>query len=274
MKLDEARALGLGYAFDANPNPSQGTAGPIPDMGGGVFLCRSTDRIGYLPERQTWCPLVGNVGVWVGMWNDSPPTPESLQRDKMVSGEWLPLADGNPWLIPKAREYFEHEGELLMRHTLPLTYGVNDEGELVQNRVKASFQSLWDAATSYLDAQLEAEQSGQSNWTHASNVAIVAEAFKANYYVSTSELALLGVWDDEMRNAVRDIVVDMERIMEFSKKKQEAEAAIAPASSSHSSDGHGQPSTDNQTPTVQPSPTGAPSAGNSIISQVEGVLNG
>ena len=261
-----AREAGLGYAFDASPTAPTTTQGPngLP----GATLSRTHKRTGYYPDRQTWRPMLGNVDVWVGMWNDSPPTPEDLARDSLVDGKYLTLEDGHQWLIPKAREYVEHEGELLMRNNLPLSYGVNMQGELVPDKVKPRFQSFWDSATAYIAAQLEAETKGEATWTMADNVTLVEQAFQTNYRVATTELGLLGVWDTEMRNAVRDIAVDMERILAFAKKKQ-IEAELRAENSLPSSDGHGVSSEDSQQPTGQQLPTGTRSTGESIAQLVE-----
>lgn len=83
-----------------------------PDGQSGVCLAWRTPqqtRMGYRPDEQTWLPAVPDGDLpakryYVGLWNDSPPTPKDLQRPYAAPGRWLRLGDGNQWLIPESAE--------------------------------------------------------------------------------------------------------------------------------------------------------------------------
>ena len=60
------------------------------------------------PEaRQTWQPLIGADGVWIGHYTDQPPTPADLARPEQVAGHWTRLEDDQEWLIPAAHTFPE-----------------------------------------------------------------------------------------------------------------------------------------------------------------------
>lgn len=68
-----------------------------------------TRQIAYRPDQQTWTPAVAFDGMpagryWIGFWNDSPPTPEDLQRDYAYPGAKVRLGDERQWLLPRAYE--------------------------------------------------------------------------------------------------------------------------------------------------------------------------
>jgi len=255
VKLDEARELGLGYAFDSNPAPCQVSDGPIPGRGGGVVLCRSTSRIGYFAERQTWLPMVGNPDVWVGMWTDAPPTPEELARDPMIDGEMVQLEDGRQWLVPKARLWEEDDGGLVWSHNLPTSITVDpDTAELVRGDVRPRYRKLWEMALAYDEARRRAAAGGQTEWRF--NLAeLAALTLQANYRIYETELVLLDVFDEQMWNRCAEIVTDSERWFEFWKKKAAALTASVESDTTNGSSGPEECDQD----TGPPSPTSPPS---------------
>ena len=65
------------------------------------------EKCHYNAGEQTWIPAVANgpdgegMGrYWVGFWNDSPVTPEDLQRPYSKPGKTVELGDGNSWRFP------------------------------------------------------------------------------------------------------------------------------------------------------------------------------
>lgn len=69
------------------------------------------DRCHFNANEQTWIPSVANGPdgegkgrYWVGFWNDSPVTPEDLQRPYSKFGEMIELGDGNSWRLPVIAE--------------------------------------------------------------------------------------------------------------------------------------------------------------------------
>ncbi|MDE2100762.1 MAG: hypothetical protein KGL39_26185 [Patescibacteria group bacterium] len=78
---------------------------------GVVFAWRRPGQaqMGYQPAKQTWLPAVPRDGLaagryWLGIWNDSAPTPADIARPYPRPGRSIELADGNPWLLPIAKE--------------------------------------------------------------------------------------------------------------------------------------------------------------------------
>jgi hypothetical protein len=86
--------------------------GPAPEGRPGVLVAwrrPGSAMIGYHPDKQTWFPAVARDGLeagrfWVGLWNDSPVTPQDLARPYPQPGSRVQLGDGNEWLLPAAKE--------------------------------------------------------------------------------------------------------------------------------------------------------------------------
>ena len=69
-------------------------------------------RADYLPDEQTWIPAalrpplsalpppLGAGRYWVGVWNNSPPSPADLRRSTAMRGHDVTLGDGQQWTIP------------------------------------------------------------------------------------------------------------------------------------------------------------------------------
>lgn len=225
LALDEIRKLGLGYAFDGNPSQCRSSEGPTATREAGVVLSRSDRGLGYFPDKQTWRPRFHNDSVWVGVRNDEHPTPEQLERQPLIDGEWLRLEDGHQWLAPKARLVEIAESGIVWQHNLPTRFGVDESGELIVEGVKPRFQRLWDLAMQYEQAHLDCANRGEKVFHFAPATELVGLAMQANYHVDVTELALLGVLDAEMRSRVLSALVDMGRQEEFAKKKLLAQAA-------------------------------------------------
>lgn len=59
-------------------------------------------QIGYRPGEQTWHKSA--EGYWVGLWSNSPPTPDELKRPYQERGKVIALGDGNVWLVPAVEQ--------------------------------------------------------------------------------------------------------------------------------------------------------------------------
>lgn len=67
------------------------------------------ERFHFNADEQSWLPALPNGAdddtkgkgrYWVGLWNDSPVTPEDLKRSYQHHGPMVVLGDGNAWRIP------------------------------------------------------------------------------------------------------------------------------------------------------------------------------
>lgn len=95
----ELEKVGLGD-FVANAEAMRCDNGPD-GKDGAIFAwwnprCR---QIGYRPDDQTWHKSA--EGYWVGLWTDSPPTPDELRRPYQEPGAMVTLGDGQRWLVPQ-----------------------------------------------------------------------------------------------------------------------------------------------------------------------------
>lgn len=100
---EEFRRLGLGELHrQIDCIPSEGPDG----QPGRLFawLDPKNNQIAFRADSQTWLPASGFDGstaarYWVGVWNESPPTEEDLRRPDCRRGEYVPLGNGQRWLI-------------------------------------------------------------------------------------------------------------------------------------------------------------------------------
>lgn len=252
IALDECAEYGLGHAFNSTHPPKccKSSEGPRPDRSGGIILSSTTDRIGYYPNRQKWRAMHGNPDVWIGMETEHVPTPSDLAHEKQADGEWLTLADGNRWLIPRARQWEEHEQLVLPREVLPAPLDVNEFGHLVRGEIDKHYRELWTLANEYYEAERDAEgETFKFDMTR-----LVSVALQANYRASVSEWILMGVLYPEVPQQVAAIITDSARLVEFLKKNLTSDRSQQADDSSRSSSG-AEPSTkDNAPDTDQPSP--------------------
>jgi hypothetical protein len=276
IKLERLRALGLGYAFDSQPPATQVSRGPdgrpgavLPGRGCPPHLAKF-----YAPEdakrRQRWIPfydgspaldsgpstLDSQLSAFVGMYDDARPTPADLVRAAPISGESVQADDGSQWLVPHARRFqmIEDDPELpiLWAANLPRRLTLTATG-WESGDVKPRYQRLWQLACAYLDAvqsamdaepaePIENQPAGSPRivrfeFQEADNLAVLALC--TNYHVAHAELELLQVFDDELRRAVIDVLLDNRTFDKLLKKKQ---ASGSTAAGSSSSCGPGPPS--------------------------------
>ena len=112
---------------------------------------RNSDRHGFYPALQTWLQIPPkdvrtDRRVFVGKWNDSPPTPSELQVHK---GSYVRLLDGNEWLIPVARAIIDRNGESEWINCLPGVLQIGSDGGWNYGTVETRYRRLWDIAVSW-----------------------------------------------------------------------------------------------------------------------------
>ncbi len=266
IKIADLQAAGLGYAFERRMSPRE-VLGGGPDGNPGVVVAdpESVPDIGYYADRQTWRKIPGSRN-WLGYLTHNRPTPADLQRDQVLDGHWITLADGNEWLVPIARgsveETFETPGgakdtRLAWCRNLPEATSIDDdEGHWIRDGVLARYRPLWDTATRWWDARSgakipDAEEGKPTRVTFdfdgTNDGALLA--LQANYRVSKIEAAALGLFDDQCVVEILDALIDWPTIEAWLKKKARS---IADSSSTDDGPPVDGPATDPQLPISGP----------------------
>jgi len=237
LTREELDEVGLTYAFDRNPTSNGCRAGP----GGksGMVLASGDTKVGYYPDQQTWKRIPGNkADAWVGIYADSPPGPDDLARDKQLDGHLVELSDGHKWLIPKARQWIEEDGELRWQHTLPQRLARNEQGHWVpcgpvdKYARLAEIVNLWGPSQelSYDDA-----------------ISCGLDILRANYTgLGFDEVELLSLFDTDCLRVILGALMDQPTWEDRLKKKQ-ADLALT-SDGANTSDGE----TDSTPDTDQP----------------------
>ena len=232
--LDALRSAGLGYAVEQQRTARSCDSGP--DGKPGIVVCHGGNqngRLGYYPERQQWRRVPGRE-LWCGYYTESRPTPETLARKSQITGEWLTLDDGHQWLIPKARRWVELDEELLWDYNLPRRMSLTDDGQWTPGDVKPQYERLWTMAQAYEQAVQDAFAAASDDTAEVRFVfqeinELAVGALQVNYRVSAVELDLLGIYDNEVRDAIIRVLLDTDTRDAWIKKKL---AAMAPSGES------------------------------------------
>ena len=220
IKLADVRALGLGYAFDAQLTPRQCLGGP--DNGSGVVIAAGDQRVGYHKHEQDW-RQIPHSSAWIGYYRDERPTPTDLARPELLDGLWITCDDGSQWLIPKARRWEEFDGECYPVCGLPQRLSLAADGQWQLGAVKSRYEQLWRWVCAYEQAFAEAVQSHHDGdvvrFTFDAINDMAIAALQANYRVSASELDLLGIYDLQIRERIVDALLDVATWRAWVKKK-------------------------------------------------------
>ena len=231
--LTDFERAGIGSAWPAERTKRETLQGPI-GQGQGVVVADSRlgeSRVGVFPDRQTWHKVPGST-AWCGYYSEDPPTPDDLLRADPLPGHRVTLADGRPWLVPVARGVAE-DG---WYHTLPRLSTLDESGDWTPGDVVPRYRELWETACKWWDAINEAQVEPTAEGARLTldfagihDAAVVALA--ANYRVGRTEAAVLGLFDDRCVRDVLDALIDGPTLIEFAKKKIEADRQAAGSSS-------------------------------------------
>jgi len=205
LNKESAAKYGLGYAL------SDGCAhgavnGKGPGGAPGVCACKSGEQLGYYPDKQTWLriPRESGPGVFVGRWNDMPPTPQELERPKKLAGWPVRLLDGQDWIAATAYQWHEIPDEETIKwsHALPAHAEIDASGAWTRGRVYRDYERLWHIAKTHFDLLVGDDSGGDIELSAADSRDLAAEVLGVNYRVSKWECALLGLFDDPPTKAV------------------------------------------------------------------------
>lgn len=148
------------------------------------------------------------------------PAPADLVRVKQLSGQYLTLADGRPWLVPHARRW--SGGQYLIE--LPRAVDIDDDGQFVMGDVLPQYAAIWEHACNYWDQLTESArkvQAGESgDFTINNPMQIIVDALAANYRVSARELGIMRAIDDQIVNDVLRVLIDYDGMSQLEKKTE------------------------------------------------------
>lgn len=164
-----------------------------PDGGRGAlfsWLKPGSTELGYQAERQTWTPAAaaGDLAsgrYWLGLWNDSPPTPADLARTYQQPGKPLQLGDGRTWIIPRVAE-------------LPRDVQLADDGTLrfVVQRKFHAFYVVADAWRQRL-AAMNPDDPEAGNVDYVELWEFANQALEINYRTTPEVVSALSLFSTE-----------------------------------------------------------------------------
>jgi len=153
---------------------------PSPNAVGGVDA-----NAGYWSDRQEWTAVKDADGkplYWIGREKVSPPTPADVQRERLIYGHAVKLADGNEWTIPVV-------GPENTR--LPRTFRALP-GKRLMMAVREQYQAIFAASEKW---HALARHGGEYDWHEA--YAYACGLLAVNYRIGWWEAATLGLIDTD-----------------------------------------------------------------------------
>jgi len=235
ISRQEIERAGLGHAFAPHSEPiCNALRGSGPDGGQGAIVTLS-DRYNYKPAEQTW---EQGVGYWVGMWKDSPPTPDDLQRKEIVPGDMVTLGDDNAWIVPKARRWSMEDDpaawpqpDIELERRIVFKADSQGRHRPFYGAVVPKLAELWGLAETDLKMRYGiASEDEQKTWGED----VYANALRVlqfNYALGPVECNLLGLFVTGTYQAIFDALGDWHTWRAFMDQKKRTQDAL-PSSSS------------------------------------------
>ena len=179
-----------------------------PDGKSGVIYQQNatTKSLQYDKSKQRW-KRIPNTDVYVGVWMNDPPKAEKLIKSDAIAGQYVPLGDGDRWLIPIAR--FECDNETTGNLTPQID--VDDFGNVIPGAFSPTQEKLNQMAERLAKSFIAAfekfvnDNSPISIFRFDIDDHDPFDILAANYRVSPAEIVRLNLfrWRD---NAFYDIV--------------------------------------------------------------------
>lgn len=214
----------------------------------------SKTAIRYLPAAQTWTQSI-DTDAWIGHDGTTPPPIASLVRDRTLPGGLIHLDDGQAFLVPHARRYREIGDAIVPTIALPQSLGRDRSTKAwLPKSVIPRYRPLWDLLVAYIETQdtaiaaADADDDSPIYFEFAGLHDLAIAAINVNYRIAADELELLGVYNQQLTDAIIRILTDRDNRDALVKKKL---AALVSATS-NSSPGPGPSTPDTPTPTPQP----------------------
>ena len=215
---DALKDAGLEHLFDGRASATQGGMDPGPGgTRGSVAVIGSPPPVLHVPEGVEW----QDCGkFWLGYDPENPPAPGDLEREDLVDGHCVSLADGNAWMIPVARHY---DGSTPLPR--PIKWHPErgwDTGEVVKRH-----RDLFAGAQRAWDAMMGATK--DESLTAVVELDILAVALGTNYRVGPAEIGALGILTTTNRVDVVRALCDWPGLQALLKKKQAQDNQPSPS---------------------------------------------
>lgn len=235
VTLKDLERLGLGYAFGEQVSSVQVVCDGPGGQQGHIIADDSrvpSQHIGYYSDRQTWLQIPQSNN-WVGLLNDSRPTPRDLLRDDAITGHVLTLADGHEWEVPVAREYSPDGYTVCLERQI----AIGEDGRPIPGDIVPRDSRLWAIAEKMADHIYSIERSSLEG---EDLIELAVEVLARNYRVGLIELVILSTLTDRLYQPILQALVDYPTFTSWASKKN------ADSDGDNSSDGHqdSRPSTD------------------------------
>lgn len=219
----EIDAAGLSYALEAAKTRSQVVIHG-PDGQRGLVLSRR-DHVQYKPADQIWHKITATT--WIGRTKGVTITAGDLQRESMVTGQRVEMANGEIWLAAHARKFIEFEpGNIASYCNHPRSLAFVD-GQWVPSTVQKRFRLFQELAEAYQAAAYDAVEAAgfrsdtvSFSFERLDDLAVMA--ITANYYASHVELSILEAYDVETRKRLVSAAMDEQSVIEWQKKRQDS----------------------------------------------------
>jgi hypothetical protein len=213
----------LQYAFDSKSySHCETVSGPL-GTGQGMILAHPNtpaERVRLDPAKQTW-RRIPNSELLCGIWNDTKPTPSSLQRDVLIDGHPIELEDGSRWQCAIARG-FDADRESYYS-PIPRSLELDESGRWLPSRFAPQYRRFMQLATEYAAANDQAVDSGESKFNFDGIDELAILGLTCNYRLSAIELALMpDAYSIRVRRQLLDAILDFPTIEAWTKKKLEA----------------------------------------------------
>ena len=183
------------------------------------------ERFAFDPKAQEWRRWNAS-GVWVGMWIDWQPGPQTLRRPKPFPGIDAELEDGRIWTLPRLM-FYTSRPEVAGMTALPTAVewsvdGTPEERPLRKYReLSLAGEELWRHATNF-----KAVESTQAMCE--ATLRIAPKALNLNYRVTEAECSLLQLFSTRNLIPVAFTLCDCEgfRLLTEQKKNESSGASL------------------------------------------------
>lgn len=229
-KYDLAEILG---DLTAQQVSKQDLTGAGPGEASGAMITvnpggKAPQRMGYVPQFQTWTKVRIEPELWIGVDKEYPPGPQDLARPRLIPGHNVPLADGHDYVIPVIRGVRGDTG-------LPEDMFRGPDGEFARE-IKPAYRQLWEDTQpvwDFLYGDAGAAEPGSMEYPDVLDLAV--RFVGINYRYGAAEQAVLRLIDStaDTWQAVFHAVVDgpfLEMAIEAQKKSESQPAADTPSS--------------------------------------------
>ncbi|QDV22933.1 hypothetical protein [Aureliella helgolandensis] len=192
-----------------------------PSGGQGLLIADARTPAGaleYLADKQTWSPRFGFSSL-VGTFNDKPPTPRELLREKTLPGESIRMVDGHDWIVPLLRNW--RPGETLdFSATLPRVMRQSPEtGSFVLGDVVPQYSAIWETSLDIANTLLaQLAKDGAAELNDAITMQFVCDLLAINYTVDASIVSHLQILTPELSGRIITSALDWDTLRAHLKK--------------------------------------------------------